>query len=81
MWQTHDIVFRAPRFDADGTQSAPAFMTVLHNGVLIQNHVELAGPTTYIGMPRYQAHAEKLPLMLQDHDNPVSFRNIWMREL
>lgn len=56
-------------------------MTVLHNGVLIQNHVELAGPTTYIGMPRYQAHAEKLPLMLQDHDNPVSFRNIWMREL
>jgi hypothetical protein len=81
VWQTYDIVFRAPRFDTDGALIAPAFMTVLHNGVLIQTHVELAGPTVYIGLPRYEAHAEKLPLMLQDHDNPVSFRNIWIREL
>jgi hypothetical protein len=81
VWQTYDIVFRAPRFDADGRLSAPAFITVLHNGVLIQNHAELAGPTRYIGMPLYRAHAEKLPLMLQDHGNPVSYRNIWIREL
>jgi hypothetical protein len=56
-------------------------MTVFHNGVLIQNHVELRGPTLYIGEPSYEPHAEREPLMLQDHDNPVSYRNIWVREI
>ena len=80
-WQTYDIVFKAPRFDADGGLVSPAFVTVFHNGVLVQNHVELKGPTIYRGYPEYQAHADRLPLMLQDHSNPVSFRNIWIREL
>lgn len=80
-WQTYDIVFRAPRFEADGSLASPAYVTVLHNGVLIQNHVELAGPTVFRGHPEYEAHAAKLPLMLQDHGNPVSYRNIWIREL
>lgn len=56
-------------------------MTVLHNGVLVQNHVTLAGPTVFRGAPRYEAHADRLPIMLQDHRNPVSYRNIWVREL
>jgi len=80
-WQTYDIIFKAPRFKADGSLESPAFITVIHNGVLIQNHVELTGPTEFIGRPKYQAHPEKLPLLLQDHSNPVSFRNIWIREL
>jgi hypothetical protein len=80
-WQRYDVVFTAPRFAADGALERPAFMTVFHNGVLIQNHVELRGPTLYIGEPSYEPHAEREPLMLQDHDNPVSYRNIWVREI
>lgn len=80
-WQSYDIVFMAPRFAADGGLEEPATMTVLHNGVLIQNHVTLRGPTKFIGEPAYEAHESKLPLTLQDHGNPVSFRNIWVREL
>lgn len=80
-WQTYDIVFSAPRFNEQGGVIKPATITVLHNGVLIQNHVVLRGPTEYIGIPVYKAHEDKLPLMLQDHSNPVSFRNIWIREL
>ena len=80
-WQSYDIVFMAPEFSADGTLMRPATMTVLHNGVLIQNHVTLRGPTQYRGEPEYEAHPDKLPLTLQDHGNPVSFRNIWVREL
>lgn len=80
-WQTYDIVFLAPRFSNDGALQSPAYVTVFHNGVLVQNHVELSGPTEYIGAPVYQAHPLKLPLELQDHGNPVSFRNIWIREL
>ncbi|MEZ5071094.1 MAG: DUF1080 domain-containing protein [Bacteroidales bacterium] len=80
-WQSYDIVFLAPRFNDGGELERPAFATVFHNGVLIQNHVELRGPTLYIGTPEYEAHPEKLPLHLQDHGNPVSFRNIWIREL
>lgn len=80
-WQNYDIVFKAPRFGDDGGLVSPAFVTVFHNGVLVQNHVELKGPTIYRGYPEYQAHADRLPLMLQDHSNPVSFRNIWVREL
>ena len=80
-WQSYDIIFVAPRFDADGNLKRPATMTVFHNGVLIQNHFTLKGPTVYIGAPAYEAHLAKLPLMLQDHGNLVSFRNIWIREL
>lgn len=80
-WQSYDVVFNAPRFGSDGSLIAPAYVTAFHNGVLILNHVELAGPTEYIGEPPYEAHEEKLPLMLQDHGNPVSYRNIWIREL
>ena len=80
-WQTYDIVFSAPRFNEQGDLLKPAHIIVLHNGVLIQNHVMLKGPTEYIGLPVYKAHEDKLPLMLQNHTNPVSFRNIWIREL
>ena len=80
-WQAYDIVFMAPRFAADGSLEQPATMTALHNGVLIHNHVTLRGPTRFIGEPAYEAHAPELPLTLQDHGNPVSFRNIWIREL
>ena len=80
-WQSYDIIFEAPRFKEDGSLKSPAYMTVLHNGVLIQNHVEIKGTTVYRGEPKYELHNLKEPLMLQDHGNPVSFRNIWIREL
>ena len=81
VWQTYDIIFTAPRFNEDESLDAPAFVTVIHNGVLVQNHVELLGSTEFIGKPNYKAHPEKLPLHLQEHSNPVSYRNIWIREL
>ncbi|MEQ8240259.1 MAG: DUF1080 domain-containing protein [Cyclobacteriaceae bacterium] len=80
-WQEYDIIFMAPRFSEKGTLVRPAKVTVLHNGVLVQNGVELLGPTCYIGTPYYVAHPEKLPLILQDHGDPMQFRNIWVREL
>jgi hypothetical protein len=80
-WQSYDIVFMAPRFDAAGNVVSPATLTVFHNGVLVQNHFELRGPTVYIGEPAYEEHPPRLPLMLQDHGNPVSYRNVWVREL
>ena len=80
-WQEYDIVFMAPKFSDKGTLVSPAKVTVLHNGVLVQNNVELLGPTCYIGTPYYIAHPEKLPLLLQDHGDPMRFRNIWIREL
>jgi 3-keto-disaccharide hydrolase len=80
-WQTYDIVFRAPRFGADGAVVSPARMTVFHNGVLVQDAQELTGPTAHKARPPYKAHADKLPLGLQDHSHPVRFRNIWVREL
>ena len=80
-WQTYDIFFTAPRFNDDGTVQSPGYITVVHNGVLIQNHVEIKGPTVYRGEPKYKAHGMKEPITIQDHDNPVSFRNIWVREL
>ena len=80
-WQVYDIIFTAPKFNEQGDLLQPAFVTVLLNGVLVQNHVELQGSTAYIGPPSYRTHGEKEPLLLQDHGNPVSFRNIWIREL
>jgi hypothetical protein len=80
-WQTYDIIFKAPVFNEDGSKKSSAYVTVIHNGVLIQNHVEILGTTEYIGAPKNVAHAHKLPISLQDHDHPVSYRNIWVREL
>jgi hypothetical protein len=80
-WQSYDIIFIAPQFKNDSTLKSPARMTVFQNGVLIQNNVELWGSMQFIGIPKYEVHAAKEPLLLQDHRNPVSFRNIWIREL
>lgn len=79
-WQTYDIFYTAPKFHANGQVEKPAYVTVIHNGVLIQNHVEIKGTIKYIGLPSYESHG-KAPIQLQDHDHPVSFRNVWIREL
>lgn len=79
-WQTYDIIFISPRFNKEGRIIDPARVTVIHNGVVVQNNVAVWGPTEYIGLPVYKEHG-KGPLRLQDHGNPVSFRNIWVREL
>jgi hypothetical protein len=80
-WQTYDILFHGPRFDKNGKLLRPARVTLFYNGVVVQDNVELTGPTAHRQRPPYQVHAEKLPLALQDHDHPVRFRNIWIREL
>ena len=81
-WQSYEIIYTAPRFKEDGTYFTPPTVTIIHNGVLVQNHVSLRGPTEYIGIPEYSVkpHGDG-PIMLQDHGNPNSFRNIWIREL
>jgi 3-keto-disaccharide hydrolase len=80
-WQSYDIIFHRPRFDAAGKVTSPATFTVLHNGVLIQDHSALVGPTAHQARPPYKAHADKLPISLQDHGQPVRYRNIWLRSL
>jgi hypothetical protein len=80
-WQSYDIVFHGPRFGNAGKLLRPARVTVLHNGVLVQDNVELSGPTAHKARPPYSPQPEKLPLALQDHSNPIRFRNIWIREL
>ena len=80
-WQTYDIIFDAPRFNDDGKLLQPAYVTVLHNGVLVQNHYELLGSTSYIQAPVYTPHPARAPVTLQYHGNPVRFRNIWIREI
>jgi len=80
-WQTYDIVFQKPRFNSLGMLIKPAQMTVLHNGVLVQDNVELWGGTEWQKFKPYKLHPDKLPISLQDHGNPVRFRNIWAREL
>jgi hypothetical protein len=79
-WQSYDVIFHAPRFDENGKLSKAATITVLHNGVLIQDHVEIKGPTAQ-QPTKYEPHPLKQSLVLQDHGNPVRFRNIWIREL
>lgn len=84
-WQSYDVIFTAPTFFSDGKLQSPARITVLHNGVLVQNNVTIKGHTEWIGTPKYEAHGSKEPLVLQDHGkdggNPMSYRNIWIREL
>jgi hypothetical protein len=79
-WQVYDVVYTAPHFGENGTVLSPARVTVLHNGVLVQNNTTIWGSTTFRGMPSYEVHG-KSALRLQDHGNPVSYRNIWIREL
>ncbi len=79
-WNTYDIFWTAPRFDDDGSLKSPAYITAVHNGVLILNHFELKGDTPFNRPPEYKKHPEKGPIGLQDHGNPVRFRNIWVRE-
>jgi hypothetical protein len=82
-WQSYDVVWTAPVFQADGTLEMPAFVTVFHNGVLVQNHFRLLGETLYIGKPAYRKY-DRAAIKLQSHHDPsapISFRNIWAREL
>lgn len=81
-WNTYDIIYHAPEFNVDGNKIKSGDITVIHNGVLVQDHVELKGTTPYVGWPKNPAHG-KGPLLLQDHgdDSRVSYRNIWVREL
>ncbi len=80
VWQTYDIIFTAPTFGKLGRVIHPAYVTVLHNGVLVQNHVALQGPTEYVGEPQFSPHGAGA-IKLQDHGNTLRFRNIWVREL
>jgi len=83
-WQSYDIIFHRPLFDKEGKVTRRATFTVLHNGVLIQDHTVLSGGTGWNGphaATEYKAHADKLPISMQDHGNPVRFRNVWVREL
>ncbi|HEV3165729.1 MAG TPA: DUF1080 domain-containing protein [Isosphaeraceae bacterium] len=80
-WQMYDIVFRAPRFKADGSVESPAYVTVLHNGVVVHNHTAMLGPMVYRDLAKYTAHGPKGPILLQDHGNPVRYRNIWVRDV
>lgn len=80
-WQSYDIIYTAPRFCSEGKLISKARLTVIHNGVLVQNNVELTGPTGWLERAPYTVHPEKQPISLQDHGNPVRYRNIWVREL
>jgi 3-keto-disaccharide hydrolase len=80
-WQTYDIIFHAPAFDDAGNVTRRATMTVLHNGVLIQDNVQVLGTTTHEGDPKYTKHPPRAPIQLQDHGDAVRYRNIWVRPL
>jgi hypothetical protein len=82
-WQTYDVIWTAPTFNSDGSLNTPARATVIYNGVVVENNVSLLGPTLYIGKPAYKSHGPA-PIKLQAHGDksePLSFRNIWVREL
>lgn len=80
-WQSYDIVFHRPHFAGDGSVTQPARITVFHNGVLVQDNTTITGHTVHMEIAHYTAHPDKLPLVLQDHQNRMHFRNIWVREL
>lgn len=83
LWQSYDVVWEAPVFESDGKLASPAYVTLLHNGVLVQNHTRLAGETLFIGKPQYKSY-QRAAIKLQAHGDPsapISFRNIWVREL
>ncbi|MCW3113714.1 MAG: hypothetical protein JWR18_2110 [Segetibacter sp.] len=83
-WQSYDVAWKAPRFNDDGSVLSPARVTVHFNGILVQNNVELKGPTLYVGQPSYKKHNAANPIKLQSHGDksePISFRNIWIRSL
>jgi len=80
-WNVYDVVWTAPRFKDDGSLESPAYITVFHNGVVVQNHFQLLGDTPFHRPPQYNKHDVKQPIRLQDHGNPVKFRNIWVREI
>ena len=80
-WQTYDIIFTAPHFDADGKLEKPAYVTVLQNGLVVQNHTQIRGDTADETNPKYRKVPDRLPLVLMYHGNPVRFRNIWIREI
>lgn len=79
-WETYNISYKAPRFNDDGSLQEPARITVIWNGVVVQNNTEIYGHTPYIGYPEYEEHG-KAPIQLQDHNSKVSYRNIWVRPL
>jgi len=80
-WQSFDIIFRRPKFSENGQVIHPACFTVLHNGVLVHDNVTLYGASAHKKRAEYHPHADRLPIILQDHGNPIRFRNIWIREL
>lgn len=79
-WNVYDIIYTAPKFTINGGVASPPYITVMHNGVVVQNHTMIQGVTNYIGQPTNPVHG-KAPIHLQDHGNAVSFRNVWIREL
>jgi len=81
-WQVYEIIYTAPRFRDNGTYFTPPYVTIIHNGVLVQNHVAVRGPGVVAGIPEYFVTSHGAgPILLQDHGTPVSFRNIWIRDL
>lgn len=80
-WNSYDVIWTAPRFNEDGSLKSPAYITAMHNGLVILNHFELLGDTPFNRPPEYNKHSDKGPLSLQDHGDPVRFRNIWVRPL
>ena len=80
-WQTYDIFFRAPRFAADGSVTSPARVTVVHNGIVVQLDEAMIGASTHRAVGKYSPHGDKGPIRLQDHGDPVRFRNLWIRPL
>lgn len=80
-WNYYDIIFNAPRFRSNGDVVKPGYVTLIQNGVLMLNHFELEGPTSFVEAPHYKPHAETGPISLQFHGDPVKFRNIWVREI
>ncbi len=80
-WQTYDIIFNVPHFGSDGALLSPGYVTVIHNGVVAQNHQAIRGSTNWKSLGKYTPHGPTGPVALQFHNNPVAFRNIWVRPI